>query len=397
MGERRQAGAVVGSVAIVVSLVVYARPQEVSGQVILIVGSTLVLLSLWRGLTHPRPLLIPWVFVGFAFISALWSDHSWTVLTRAAALAVPLILAGIIASNVPFERFLVIADRTLKTIVVVSLATALLVPTIALTQSAVLYGTLRGVFVHRNHMGYVIILAVIVLLALNWNLRKVRFRTFAWMAVYVLALIWTGSAGAVVLVLTSICLYGLVRWLASVRSADRGLLLVSATCLAAFAALVAVPLVPNILGLLGRDLTFTNRVGIWRGAIQAWQEHFWLGYGWGSILGSEDDAASVISRSSGWMVTSTHNGYLSTALQVGALGLSVAVLFLAVVLVRTLKMVVVSPGPQAIWALQVVVVLIIGDFTETRAFANIGWFLLCLVACYGAQSMARSDRFGGSW
>lgn len=391
LGDQHPAGMKLTGVAIVVALVMYGRPQEVSGRLILIVGVALVVLAFWRGLTHPRPLLIPWILVGIAFSSALSNEDAWTVLTRAAALAVPLILAGLIANNVPFERFLLIADRTLKTIVVISLLIAVLFPAIGLTQNVVLHGTLRGIFTHRNHMGYVVILAVISLLALNWKFRQLKLTTFAWLAMYVLALVWTGSAGAVVLVLVSLSLYGLVRWLAGHRAAERGLLLISAVCLAAFAALVAIPQVPKILDLLGRDMTFTNRVGIWRGAIQAWEEKFWFGYGWGSILGSDDDAANVISRSSGWMVTSTHNGYLATALQAGALGLSVAVIFLLVVLLRTLKVVVVSPGPQAMWSLQIVIVLIVGDFTETRAFANIGWFLLCLIAYYGAQSCPREN------
>lgn len=385
--DRRHAGALVSSVAIVVALVMYARPQEVSGQLILIVGSLLVALALWRGLSHPRLLLIPWMLVAAAFSSVLWNDDTWTVITRAAALAVPLVLAGLIANNVPFERFLVIADTTFKALVAVSLVFAALVPAIGLTQNVILQGTLRGIFIHRNHMGYVVIIAVITLLARNWKSRRLRFGTLAWLAVYILALSWTGSAGAVVLVLMSIGLYGLVRWLAGNRTVERGLLLISAACLVAFAAFVAVPQVPKLLGLLGRDMTFSNRVEIWQGAIQAWQEEFWFGYGWGSILGADDHAANVISRSSGWMVTSTHNGYLSTALQLGALGLSLALLFLSVALMKTFKMVVAHPGPQAIWSLQIVVALIIGDITETRAFANIGWFLLCLVAYYAVQSI----------
>lgn len=389
LGDHHPAGMKLTGTAVVVALVMYARPQEVSGRLILIVGAALVVLAFWRGLTHPRPLLIPWIMVGVAFTSALSSDDAWTVLTRAAALAVPLILAGLIAENVPFEQFLLIADRTFKTIVIASLLAALLVPAIGLTQNVVLHGTLRGIFIHRNHMGYVLILAVITLLALNWNIRQLKLTIFAWLAVYILALVWTGSAGAVVLVLISLSLYWLVRWLARHNMVERVLLLVSAVCLVTFAALIAIPHVPRILGLLGRDMTFTNRVGIWHGAIQAWEEKFWFGYGWGSILGTDDDAANVISRSSGWMVTSTHNGYLATALQAGALGLFVAVVLLFIVLLRTLKMVVVSPGSQAIWSLQIVIVLIVGDFTETRAFANIGWFLLCLIAYYGAQSLPR--------
>ena len=65
-------------------------------------------------------------------------------------------------------------------------------------------------------------------------------------------------------------------------------------------------------------------------------------------------------------------------------GFAVALLFILTLLTRTWRMAVQSPGPQAAWSLQVILVLILGDFVETRAFVNIGWFLLCVIAYYSA-------------
>lgn len=385
-----QAGSLLTGATIAIMITLYTRPQNVPGQVILVVGTLLAFVLLMRGLSHPRLLTIPWLFVAIAALSIFWSKDSSTVLTRTIALAVPLLLAGLIANSVPFERFLTIADRTFKTIVLASLFIGIVHPAVGLTQDALLHGTFRGIFVHRNLMGYIVVLAAITLLARNWGARGLRAGTIFWLSVYLLAFLWTGSAGAIALIVTSFALYSLARWVAKQRQTDRVPLLISALFLTIFVAVLALPYASTILELFDRDLTFTNRTYIWQGAIQAWEDHFWLGYGWGSILGADDEAANVIKRSAGWLVTSTHNGYLSTALQIGVVGLITSVAFLCVVLFSTLKQTIENPGPQAVWSLQVVAILIIGDATETRAFVNIGWFFLCLIAYY--NSVSRSNE-----
>ncbi len=386
---------IISGFAIGLLIAMYTRPQGLSGQLILAVGTLLFIALSLRGFKHPPALKLPWLITGLAALSALWADDSWNVLTRSMALAVPLLLAGIIANNVPFEQFLKAADRTLKTLVLASLAVGVAIPSIGLTQDAILNGTFRGIFVHRNLMGYVVVLAAVTLMARRWGVRGLSAGTSFWIVTYAAASSWTGSAGAVVLLLISFALYGFVRWVAHQRPIDRIPLLASTLFLTAFTTLAALPHSAAILGLFGRDLTFTNRVYIWQGAIQAWESQFWLGYGWGSILGVDDEAANVIKRSAGWLVTSTHNGYLATALQLGAVGLVLSALFLLTVLYKSVNQAMNYPGAQALWSLQVVMILIIGDITETRALVNIGWFLLCLVAYYGKLSPRLANEVEG--
>lgn len=384
--RQRPAGWLLCGATIAIMITLYARPQNISGQIILAVGTFLIFGLLLCKLAHPRILVIPWLLVAVAALSVFWGKDSSTVLTRTLALAAPLVLAGIIAHCVPFERFLVIADRTFKAIILASIFAGIAIPVVGLTQDAILHGTFRGIFVHRNPMGYIVVLATITLLARNWGTRGLRAGTLLWLCIYLFAFLWTGSAGAIALIATSFGIYGFTRWISRQRQIDRAPLLISVAFLAIFAIVFSLPYLPRILGLFDRDLTFTNRTSIWRGAIQAWEDRFWLGYGWGEILGPEDEAANAMKRSAGWLVTSTHNGYLSTALQIGMVGLIVSIIFLAVIFFNALKQTIENPGPQAVWSLQIVVVLIIGDATETRAFVNIGWFFLCLIAYYSLTS-----------
>jgi len=367
---------------IIAAIILYGRPQVISGLVILIVIGTLSLIALLRNVPHPPPLLLPWLFVLTATASAFWSTDAVETLRRCAALAVPLFAAGQIALYVPFDRFLKIADYTFRTAILSSILMGLFAPGIGLTQAEVLHGTLRGIFIHRNLLGYMIILGVVTLLARRWNRQHGPTATLGWLLIYLFALQWAGSAGAIVLVLFTCCVYGFVRWLARNPQSDRGAIVVVAVLLLSVSSLITHRLIPVILDLLGRDLTFSNRIYIWEGAWNALQERYWLGYGWGTILREDNTAATQMRRAAGWEVTSTHNGYLATALQIGVIGLAISILFLCVLLKRTLCAALRNPGPQAFWSLQVVLILILGDFIETRAFTNIGWFLLCLIGYY---------------
>lgn len=376
---------------VIAGLILYGRPQGVSGDVVLIVGALLSLAALLSGAKHPQPLLLPWAFVALAAASSMWSASSSTALSYAVALAVPLFIAGQIVANLPFDRFLVIADWTLRAIVVASVIIAVLEPSIGL-QERVYDGALRGLYAHKNGMGFIVIIAAVTLLARNWTPRKRSFGSACWLLGYLGVLVWANSAGAIALFLVSLGVYQLTRWFAVHPSKIRGSLSVVAVCFIGAVAVIAAPLAPAIFQLFGKDLTFTGRIYIWEGAIEAWREHFWLGYGWMNILGADDEAAAAIRQTAGYTVRSTHNGYLATALQLGVVGVILSVSLMIWLLSRTWRAAAANPGPQSLWSLQVALILILGDFIETRAFTNLGWFLLCIVAYYGRQAPIQSAK-----
>jgi O-antigen ligase len=360
--------------------------------VIVSVGTGLILVALFAGLRHPGPLILPWAFVLLAVASSMWSGVGIETVFRAAGLGAPLIISGLIANNAPFRDFLKIADVTLKVAVVLSLVAALVLPSVGLTQREVNAGTLRGLYTHRNVMGYVIVIALITHLAVYWGRHWRNTMRLLWLVVYLVALYLTRSSGALVLTAIAFAIYGAMWLLARQAPTQR-----RALVLTGLAGLVPVGIVvylasPALLSLIGRDATFSGRNDIWRGAVEAWQQRFWTGYGFGNILDEGDAAAETIREYTGYLVRSTHNGYLSTALQLGVVGLAISVLILLRMIGCTVRLAAVQPGPQALWSLQIVAILIVGDIVETRAFVNIGWFMLTLIGYYYVQTGAKSGR-----
>lgn len=373
-------GATISGLLLVFALIMYPRPQTVTGNVILGIGIILAVLALLRGLRHPRAALLPWAFTVLAAVSSLWSDDPKISFTLALALVVPLFIAGLISNNLDFTRFLRISDRTLKTLVIVSIVLGYAVPAIGITQRVVNHGTLRGIYEHRNGMGFIIAIALVTHLAVNWGAKKNLLSRWVWNGIFVFALIRAGSSGALLIVIVSLLLYGLIRQLSRELPRNRGPLFAAFLCVVLAVSPFVVIYAPNVLAFFNRDTSFTGRTDIWRGAVTAWEHKFWFGYGWANILGENTEAAQTISAFAGYTVRSAHSGYLATALQLGLVGLVLSVLVLLVVLVRTIRLALQDPSPKAVWCFLMLLILIIGDFAETRTFVNVGWFFIGIIA-----------------
>jgi len=92
----------------------------------------------------------------------------------------------------------------------------------------------------------------------------------------------------------------------------------------AFAAIMIIE--PGIiLNLLGRDATLTGRTDIWAVLADAIADRPLLGYGYGAFWQLDSMPAYRVRSATEWLVPTTHNGWLETALSVGLIGLGLLV------------------------------------------------------------------------
>lgn len=375
-----------GATLLIVGIILYGRPQNVTGEVILLTASMLSVVALLNGRTPQVWPLGPWMFVSLTVISSFWSDNPGATFRYAVSAVVALFVAAQIASSLPYPLFIKLLDHTTRALVLACVLLAIIFPHIGL-HNDLHAGALRGIYVHKNGMGFMLILALVSLLANRWQGGVGKTSLAAWGVLYTTCLIWSESVGALALAVAALGIFGIVRWLSREDASHRGLIVVIISCFASIVAILAVSGISQIFELVGKDLTFTNRIYIWQGVIEAWRQHLWLGYGWANILGDRADAAATISQYAGYSVTSTHNGYLATALQLGIVGLAIMVLILGSLFFRILKLTLEAPTAYSTWMALMLLVLILGDFLETRAMVNIGWFLLCLIACYSSKPL----------
>ena len=87
-----------------------------------------------------------------------------------------------------------------------------------------------------------------------------------------------------------------------------------------------VGVVESAVGLLGRDMTFTDRVPLWNSLMEFVLEHPLTGYGYGGFW-TADRVRAVAAQTID--VTEAHNGYLEVLLAGGLIGIGLFVLALA--------------------------------------------------------------------
>ncbi|TYL44991.1 O-antigen ligase family protein [Nocardioides sp. BGMRC 2183] len=384
-----------GSLLLVLLVVFSSKPGGVATSAslaIILAGVMLV------ALRHPgtlREIRLP--AIGTAFVmcgvgTSFLALENYRAAAAAASLVVPFLAAAAAARLVPFVAALDIVDRTMLLVISVSLTLGIVAPGIAVTQVGPTTGALKGLFWHKNHFGFFVVLSVGIWGA-RWTIQNSPFRTTTALriVVYAATLAWIDSTGSILLGALIVLIVFICRRMRYKPSRKRTDSAVVAIAYFGAIAVVSGPLLaPWLLDRLGKVPSMEGRLAIWNAVGELIQEHPWIGYGRGFSLGSSSESSAEISQSIGYEARSVHNGYLAVALESGVVAAALGVLFLVTLLFSAYL------GTQrmtswAVVARPVLMALALVSFYESRAFHDQGWAFLCLIACWGAASKAQRE------
>ncbi|QEW23419.1 putative O-glycosylation ligase, exosortase A-associated (plasmid) [Paracoccaceae bacterium] len=274
-----------------------------------------------RAMARNLPMLM---LVVLTFASVTWSLSSGITLRRAVALMLSMSLACLLATRfTPRQQILLLA-------VVMGGATALsLLAAVALPGLAYLPGdsALRGIFVHKNVLGWVASFTVLLGIAAQKDLSR-RFRRGGWALVVIggAGTVLSGSATSLIAAVTALLFViganVLVHRRGLARLATKLLLLIVTILLLGGLILGLLPL----LEMLGKDATLTGRVPLWGLVTPEIARHPFLGQGYGAFWSEANPVAWRIWAEAGWQAPHAHEGYLDLLLGVGAVGLALFVL-----------------------------------------------------------------------
>jgi exopolysaccharide production protein ExoQ len=119
---------------------------------------------------------------------------------------------------------------------------------------------------------------------------------------------------------------------------------------------------------------------IWEAVLQVANERPIFGAGWNAVWHRGLAVTNEIWSGTGFAIYQGHNGYLDFYLQLGLVGLIVAGAILVTSFCRAIVLSF-DDGVSAVdWPLLATVALLVGNVTESRFTAPIGWLFLCL--CY---------------
>ena len=261
------------------------------------------------------PFIIVCVFI--AGVSFLWSYDPALTLRRSVALALTTTMGLALASWLSWARLIQAVAVAFLLLALLSFAVALADPLRGI-MSEIFPGAWRGPFMQKNELGGMMTKGLIAALG-ALAIRPRRWWLWVPTGLLCLALVLLSTSKTALLISCgSLALFGWMyayRGLAVLRP-----VLVFALIGGAGGLGLAVALFPaEVLGLIGKDPTFTGRTDIWREMAIAIQERPWFGYGYGAFWDDELGPSYNARTALEWPVPSAHNGWVETLLGGGAL------------------------------------------------------------------------------
>ncbi|MFT8247364.1 O-antigen ligase family protein, partial [Roseomonas sp. BN140053] len=278
----------------------------------------------------PPVIFLP--LLGWCWLSLLWAIDPGAALRRIGLTTVVVLTVSYSVQLMSFRRSMNVLSAALCCILLINWIAVALFP-LAIHQSdemdQALIGSWRGIHKEKNEAGAVLALCLIIFIHETF-----RFRSYlgglvlVFLSTAFLYQTHSKTSGAVALV--ALVIGALSRWSYHNPKLRQGLAIVILAGIA-MAAPFTRDLVEAQLRILEDPASFTGRTQVWPVLLDFFSDHPLLGAGYGSFWAIGFDSP-VFQYGSGWVTTIflAHNGYLDLLVQIGAIGLGIAVTCLVI-------------------------------------------------------------------
>ncbi|MGQ0697172.1 MAG: O-antigen ligase family protein [Panacagrimonas sp.] len=290
-----------------------------------------------RLLRHVNPWML--ALLGWCFASALWAPDANFTLRRVVLLSgATLVAIGFVLMSWHPRRFENILLPLCIALLSASVVAALLVPGYGIHSPSgeikELIGAWRGVTGHKNGLGAISLLTLL-LLSHAWASRRIStLRALAGAALAAFLLVMASSSTAMLLsvLVCSVTIATLRPPPVRVGRGQVAVTLAAAVLVVPLVAFVAIRYGVEILGLIsgwfGKDITFSGRTDIWIELVREISSHPWFGVGYSGFWNGLGSLSDQVVRKIGYIVPNGHNGYLDIANELGVVGLLLLLGFL---------------------------------------------------------------------
>jgi exopolysaccharide production protein ExoQ len=270
-------------------------------------------LALMRNLPFLALLVLP-------FVSVLWSISGSISLTRAIALTLSSSLAFLIAIRFTPRQFALLVALVMGPAIFASIALGIVAPGVANMPADEPAAGLRGVFVHKNVLGWYAALTLLVAIALIRDRAAPRAQALALAVASAACLLAANSATGLIVVAAAGALFLFHVAFARLRDAGRLVLLFLALAASLIFVVGFGALVAPALEALGRDPTLTGRTTLWRHVDAAIGRSAFVGFGYQAFWSDANPEAWRIRTLVDWVTPHAHNGYRDILLNFGLVG-----------------------------------------------------------------------------
>lgn len=323
------------------------------------------------------------------FVSMVWTVDPDTTLRRSLAHVLSGAFCFYLVSTISPEDLFRRLTLVFLIGAIASFAYVAAAPGMALHIGGYNDASWRGVYGHKNELGRVASIGIIISLFTVDRSRLDMVIRLSALATAALLLILSRSITNWLIVAALVLVIPAAHWLGA-KKVSVGVRVSVFVLIAVAGASIVVWGSGPVLEAVGRDMTFSGRTTLWRGVETIVAAKYpVLGAGYGAFFtpkGALDDLAPYLSYWSG-VPNHAHSGYLNTRANLGWPGLLLLGALIAVSLYRVIRKLV-SGERNRIWvgvfAFQFL--FLVNGFSESSAFkhTDIAWMLLLIFTCYAA-------------
>ncbi|QUS35116.1 O-antigen ligase family protein [Falsirhodobacter algicola] len=324
-------------------------------------------------------------------MSVVWSINPSLSLRRTVALVMSLLLSYVLAVRCTPRQLMWLIGSLLGLCMVGSLGLLVAAPHLAVPAD----GALRGIFLHKNVLGWAASLGALAGFAMTLDREGgFRARGAALATVSLVCLVLSRSGTGLMSMMVGLALIGFHRLLLRCRGMWRPLVLLLALAVAALVLLFLGAFLVPLLEALGKDATLTGRVPLWHQVDLRIAARPLLGYGYQALWSEASSIAWQIWYAIGWQAPHAHNGYREVLLNIGMLGGGMLAYVLVQALRRALHAHLSRPGDGWLWPNVLLGQVLFMNLTESTLMMqnDMQWIIVCaiviMLACRRADAAA---------
>ncbi|WP_448192532.1 O-antigen ligase family protein [Azospirillum sp. sgz301742] len=296
-----------------------------------------------------------------AFVSAFWSVFPDVTLRRSVSLTFTTLFGLYLGVRWRLEEAVGLVATGIGLLILISYAFIVALPEIGIDQD-IHRGAWKGVFFQKNVTGRVIVWFSLSVLWLDWmGCRPKWLLRGSLLAALVLLVMSRSGTGLLSTIMVAVVMLSVRVLRINIRT------LIPALAFIGFAVLVVAALISadfrEAMYMLGRDTTLTGRTELWRFAREMLADNFLLGYGYAAFWYGLYGPASYYTT--GWGITSVHNGWIEVMLDAGLPGLVMMVFLMGRLLFGGVLVARYNDWREAPWILAVALGLLAVSISES--------------------------------
>jgi exopolysaccharide production protein ExoQ len=318
-----------------------------------------------------------------ALVSCLWAQMPLLVLRRGIAVFGTTLFGVALALRLSLEEQLRLLRWVFRIIAVLSLACIVLLPGYGISSGADNHGEWRGIFDHKNRLGSIMALSILVEWQLPAHSRLDRIIKGLALLVSALLLVFSDSVTPLIALVAAL-LFMEVYKLASLRLRlpTYAIFLASAV----FGVVLFLGVGGKVMDALGRSSDLTGRTQIWSMVLSFIPRHPVLGYGYSGFWNGASTESGAIDQIVGAMVMYSHNGFLEILLNLGAVGLLLTLVLLGTGVKRAYSFSDFDRSSVSFWPLAFIFYFLLHNLAEcTILFQDLEW-AVCVATVVGTDA-----------